>query len=183
MNHDRFRCPEGKMRRLGLTAAVVTMVAATSCSGSQDGDDAAAEPARSEAATASPAARESKPLKKNLRQVESDVRFAVAPAELRMQPRRSGSCIVHGTAPTRKPLGKTEFQAVLAGMRNRGWPIDGRVEHSDDATYGKMNLTFLKACEWEITMGSAAIPAEVREAYAPNEGAITVSVSWNCKDD
>ncbi|MFD5446539.1 hypothetical protein [Streptomyces tendae] len=175
---------EGKtVRRHGLTSAVVTILAVTSCSGSPDGDDASVKPDKSEATSASPAARQSKAPAKTLRQVERDVQFAVAPSKLRMQDQRRGFCIVHGTAPTRKVLGKTEFEAILARMQKRGWPLDGRVEHSDDATYGKMSLTYLKSGEWKIAMGSAPMPAEVRDAYAPNEGAITVSISWKCNDD
>ncbi|MEV5762545.1 hypothetical protein AB0L61_37980 [Streptomyces tendae] len=170
------------MRRLGLTSAVVTILAVTSCSGSPDGDDAV-KPDKSEAASASLAARQSKAPAKTLRQVERDVQFAVAPSKLRMQDQRRGFCIVHGTAPTRKVLGKTEFEAILARMHKRGWPLDGHVEHSDDATYGKMSLTYLKSDKWKIAMGSATMPAEVRDAYAPNEGAITVSISWKCNDD
>ncbi|MGV9914555.1 hypothetical protein ACWDU5_34480, partial [Streptomyces tendae] len=101
----------------------------------------------------------------------------------RMQDQRRGFCIVHGTAPTRTVLGKTEFEAILARMQKRGWPLDGRVEHSDDATYGKMSLAYLKSGEWKIAMGSAPMPAEVRDTYAPNEGAIIVSISWKCNDD
>ncbi|MFC9050917.1 hypothetical protein [Streptomyces anthocyanicus] len=171
------------VRRLGLTAAVVTILAVTSCSGSQDGDDAAAKPAKSEAASASPAARQSKPLERNLQQVESDVQFAVAPGNLRMQPHRSGFCIVHGTVATRNVLSEAEFEAIVARMQDREWPLKGSVKHSDDATYGKMSLAFLKSGEWKITMGSSAVPAELKEAYAPNEGAITVSISWNCNND
>ncbi|OMI91440.1 hypothetical protein BSZ07_00735 [Streptomyces sp. M1013] len=170
------------MRRLGLTSAVVTILVVTGFSGSQDGDDASVQPAESGAVSASPAAGQSKAPEKNLRQVERDVQFAVAPGKLRMQDQRRGFCIVHGTAPTRKVLGKAEFEAILARMQNRGWPLDGRVEHSDDATYGKMSLAYLKSGDWKITMGSSPMPAEVRAAYAPNEGAITVSVSWKCHD-
>ena len=175
------------MRRLGLTAAVVTILAVTSCSGSQDGDDAAAKPAKSEAASVSPGARgvggHSKSPERNLQQAEGDVQFAVAPGNLRMQPHRSGFCIVHGAVATRKVLSKAEFEAIVARMQERGWPLNGRVQHSDDATYGKMSLAFLKSGEWKITMGSAAVPTELKEAYAPNEGAITLSISWNCNDD
>ncbi|WP_432098640.1 hypothetical protein [Streptomyces sp. WAC 04229] len=171
------------MRRPGLTAAAVVILGVSGCSGSQGGDESAANPAKGNAVSASPAARESKAPEKNLQQTERDLQAAVAPNKLRMQPHRSGFCIVHGTVPTRQILEKEEFEAIVGRMEKRGWPLDGPVEHSDDEGYGKMSFVFLKSGEWKITMGSAAIPPETREAYAPNEGAITLSISWNCNDD
>ncbi|MFF0698437.1 hypothetical protein ACFYU4_38105 [Streptomyces tendae] len=171
------------MRRLGLAAAAVVILGISGCSGSQGGDESAANPAKGDAVSASPAARESKAPEKNLQQAERDLQAAVAPNKLRMQPHRSGFCIVHGTVPTRQILEKGEFEAIVGRMEKRGWQLNGPVDHSDDETYGKMSLGRLKSGEWEILMGSAAMPPEVREAYAPNEGAITLSVSWNCNAD
>ncbi|MFC8066096.1 hypothetical protein [Streptomyces sp. NPDC057293] len=173
----------GTVQRLGLTAAVVVILSISGCNGSQGDDDSAAKPAKGDAVSASPAARESKAPERNLQQVKRDLQAAVAPNKLRMQPHRKGFCIVHGTVPTRHVLGKAEFEAIIGRMEKRGWPLARPVDHSDDETYGKMSLGRLKSGEWEILMGSTAMPPEVREAYAPNEGAITLSVSWNCNAD
>lgn len=170
----------GTVRRLGLSAVMISILAVTGCGGSQDGDAAAAKPAKSKAASASPATQKSKAPERNLQQVERDLRFAVAPHKPQMQPLQSGSCIVHGVAPTRRVLSKAEFEAIVGRLQKRGWSPLGPLRYSDDETYGKMSYLRLQSGEWEISLGSAPMPSEMREAYAPNEGSIIAAISWKC---
>ncbi|EOY52800.1 MULTISPECIES: hypothetical protein [Streptomyces] len=43
-----------------------------------------------------------------------------------------------------------------------------------------MSYLRLQSGEWEISLGSAPMPSEMREAYAPNEGSIIAAISWKC---
>ncbi len=167
------------VRRLGLSAVVVTILAVTGCGGGPEGD-AAAKPTKSKSAAPSSATQKRKVPERSLQQAVGDLGFAVAPYKPQMQPLQSGSCIVHGLAPTRRVLERAEFEAIVGRLQKRGWSPEGPVDFSDDETYGKMSYLVLQSGEWEISLGSGPMPSEGREAYAPSEGLITAAISWKC---
>ncbi|CAL9623657.1 hypothetical protein [Streptomyces sp. enrichment culture] len=172
--------------RPSLTTAcvVIMMLSIASCGGS-DGDTgaAAAKPAASSAsaAPASPADRQGEAAGKSLKQVESDLRFATAPhGDLHVQERPPGACILHATVPTAKVLGNTAMTEVVARLRSHGWTPNGPVEQvSDNEDDG--NLTRVTSGDWDVTLGAAPIPPELKEAYAPDQGTIVIGALWPCK--
>ncbi|MEU3902173.1 hypothetical protein [Streptomyces sp. NPDC045251] len=174
------------MRRFGLTAAiaVITVVSLASCGAGNDTEGAATPaPATSSAsASASPAGHTSDSADKTLQQVENDLRFATEPhGDLHMQQRREGFCIVHGTVPTLKVLDGTALEGIVERMQTRGWTPEGPVESFDNEPAGNMSMTYVESGKYRVLLGTAPVPPEVKEAYAPNQGTIAVSASWPCR--
>lgn len=172
------------MRRLGLTAAVAILVLPiTGCSGGEDTPGATtARSAKTDAsASASPAGRRSNASEKLLKQAEDDVRFATEPeGELSMHERREGFCIANATLPTAKPLGRAAFEATVKRLQTRGWTLDGPLDTLDDPS-GSMYYAVVESGEWRISLGSLPMPPEAAEEYAPNQGAVSIAISWSCK--
>lgn len=174
------------MRRFVLTAAstIITMVSLTGCGASNDVTGAAtAAPATSGAsASASPTGRTSETASKSLQQVENDLRFATEPhGDLHMQERREGFCVLHGTVPTLKVLDSTALKGIVERMQTRGWTPDGPVESFDDEPAGSMSMTYVESGKYRVLLGTAPVPPEVKEAYAPNKGSILLSADWPCR--
>lgn len=174
------------MRKFGLTAAsaVITVVSLTGCGASNDTAGAAtpAPAASGASASASPAGQNSHTAGKSLTQVEDDLRFATEPhGDLHMQQRREGFCIVHGIVPTLNVLDGTALERIVDRMQIRGWTPDGPVESFDNEPAGNMSMTYVESGKYRVLLGTAPVPPEVKEAYAPNQGTITLSANWSCR--
>ncbi|WP_446033670.1 hypothetical protein [Streptomyces olivaceus] len=173
------------MRRLGHAAVGVGTVVLliTSCGGGASrAGTAPTEPDGTGASvSASPAARQGGTNGKTVEQVEEDLRSATASLGdlVVLDDPRGRDCRVNAALPTREVLDAGAVQDIIHRLQRRGWTPDGPVEQISDGP-GEMSMGSAEAGDWEVLLGTAPVPEEAEQAYAPNKGAVTVSASAQC---
>ncbi|MFE9342423.1 hypothetical protein [Streptomyces olivaceus] len=131
--------------------------------------------------SASPAARQGGTNGKTVEQVEEDLRSATASLGdlVVLDDPRGRDCRVNAALPTREVLDAGAVQDIIHRLQRRGWTPDGPVERISDGP-GEMSMGSAEAGDWEVLLGTAPVPEEAEQAYAPNKGAVTVSASAQC---
>ncbi|MFG3551482.1 hypothetical protein [Streptomyces sp. NPDC047725] len=170
------------MRRFGLTTAsvVILVLSITSCGGSADETGPAAAK-REASASATSAGKQGQAAGKSLKQVRDDLRFATGQhGDMNILDRPEGFCTEDAVVPTLRVLDRTAMDGIIQRLKTRGWTPDGPLRVvSDNGADG--SLTFLTSGQWRVTLGSAPVPDEVKDAYAPNQGTLILNTTWTCR--